>query len=453
MMNKKKPSILIVEDERNTRDIMARFLRPDYEVTVAEDGVRGLNLVAKRDFDVVLTDLRMPGVDGMRVLDACCEKQSPPACIMVTAYGSVESAVEAMRAGAFDFITKPVNFDRLEVLLNRAVESRALKSENRELKRRLGEPSRAERLLGQSAAMRPVLEFIKQTAPSRATILVTGESGTGKELVAEAIHKLSGRQGRFVPVHCAALPANLLESELFGHEKGAFTGAVGERKGRFELADGGTLFLDEIGEIDASVQVKLLRALETRSFERVGGMDTIATDTRVVAATNRDLRAMVDAGEFREDLFYRLDVLNLRLPPLRERQEAIPLMVAGFIDEFASDNGKTIKGISEAALAALCAYEWPGNVRELRNCVERMVILCRGDSLELENVPINIREKSSPGLRGKMLDFSSLDIESNERLLIMKALDESGGNRTKAAEKLGISRRTLHRKLNSYGIG
>lgn len=452
-MNKSdKPTLLIAEDERNTRDILLRFLRQEYEVTLAEDGERALNILKKNNFDLVMTDLRMPGADGMDILRTALKKDPSPACIVVTAYGSIENAVEAMREGAFDFVTKPLNFDRLEILLKRAVESRQLKEENRELKKRLDKSFGVESIIGKSLAMAELLETVKQVAPSRSTVLITGESGTGKEVIAQTIHQLSGRGGKFIPVHCAALPDNLLESELFGHEKGAFTGAIDQKKGRFELADGGTLFLDEIGEIDAPVQVKLLRALETRSFERLGGMETLTTDTRVIAATNRDLRKMVEQGDFREDLFYRLDVVSIHLPPLRERQEDIPLFVKHFLDLFSKENNKAIHSISENAVAALCAYDWPGNIRELRNCIERMVVLARGNSLELENVPLNIREKSTPGLREKIFSADTLEIEKNEKMLIMKALEECRGNRTKAAEKLGISRRTLHRKLHSLNI-
>jgi DNA-binding NtrC family response regulator len=452
MKKNNKPEILIVDDERNTREIMGRFLRANYNVTLAEDGTIGLNILKHNDFDIVLTDLRMPGADGMEVLKAVLEKKSPPPCIMITAYGSVESAVEAMKAGAFDFVTKPVNFDRLELLISRAVESRKLKEENQRLRKRLNRDFGLERIIGKSMQMGDVLETVKQVAPSRTTVLITGESGTGKELIAQALHQLSGRKGKFIPVHCAALPANLLESELFGHEKGAFTGAVEQKKGRFELADKGTLFLDEIGEIDLSVQVKLLRALETRSIERVGGVDSIALDTRIIAATNRDLRAMVEEGTFREDLFYRLDVVTVEMPPLKDRQDDIPLLVKNFIDEFSAENDKNISSISEDALAALCAYEWPGNIRELRNCIERMVVLSRSDLLELDNIPMNIREKSSPGISRKILSSPSCDLDRNEKMLIIRALEESGGNRTKAAEKLGISRRTLHRKLKTYNL-
>ena len=306
-------------------------------------------------------------------------------------------------------------------------------------------------MIGNSAKMKNIIETVEQVAPTRTTVLITGESGTGKELVAQAIHQCSGRTGKFVPVHCSALPDNLIESELFGHERGAFTGAVEMRKGRFELAEGGTIFLDEIGEIPLHIQVKLLRVLENRAFERIGGSETIITDARVVAATNRDLKKMVEEGTFREDLFYRLDVVSLEIPPLRERKEDIPLLVKHYLDVFNKENGKDI-GITETAMASLCAYAWPGNIRELRNCVERMVVLCRGKMIDLENVPVDIREGVTPGIAKTVLSQPSCDLECNEKMLIERALNECGGNRTKAAEKLGISRRTLHRKLHTYNL-
>ena len=443
-------SILIIDDERGTREAMGKFLRPDYDVTLAEDGEKGINLLNRNHYDLILSDIRMePGPSGLDVLAASLKLSPPPPCILFTAYGSIETAVEAVKQGAFDFVTKPVNFDRLEIIIRRALESVSLKEENTELKRKLGSSFGVKGMIGNSAKMKNIIETVEQVAPTRTTVLITGESGTGKELVAQAIHQCSGRTGKFVPVHCSALPDNLIESELFGHERGAFTGAVEMRKGRFELAEGGTIFLDEIGEIPLHIQVKLLRVLENRAFERIGGSETIITDARVVAATNRDLKKMVEEGTFREDLFYRLDVVSLEIPPLRERKEDIPLLVKHYLDVFNKENGKDI-GITETAMASICAYAWPGNIRELRNCVERMVVLCRGKMIDLENVPVDIREGVSPGIAKTVLSQPSCDLECNEKMLIERALNECGGNRTKAAEKLGISRRTLHRKLHTY---
>lgn len=445
-------SILIIDDERGTREAMGKFLRLDYDVTLAEDGEKGINLLNRNHYDLILSDIRMePGPSGLDVLAASLKLSPPPPCILFTAYGSIETAVEAVKQGAFDFVTKPVNFDRLEIIIRRALESVSLKEENTELKRKLGSSFGVKGMIGNSAKMKNIIETIEQVAPTRTTVLITGESGTGKELVAQAIHQCSGRTGKFVPVHCSALPDNLIESELFGHERGAFTGAVEMRKGRFELAEGGTIFLDEIGEIPLHIQVKLLRVLENRSFERIGGSETIVTDARVVAATNRDLKKMVEEGTFREDLFYRLDVVSLEIPPLRERKEDIPLLVKHYLDVFNKENGKDI-GITETAMASLCAYAWPGNIRELRNCVERMVVLCRGKMIELENVPVDVREGVTPGIAKTVLAQPSCDLECNEKMLIERALNECKGNRTKAAEKLGISRRTLHRKLHTYNL-
>ncbi len=445
-------SILIIDDERGTREAMGKFLRLDYDITLAEDGEKGINLLNRNHYDLILSDIRMePGPSGLDVLAASLKLTPPPPCILFTAYGSIETAVEAVKQGAFDFVTKPVNFDRLEIIIRRALESVSLKEENTELKRKLGSSFGVKGMIGNSAKMKNIIETIEQVAPTRTTVLITGESGTGKELVAQAIHQCSRRTGKFVPVHCSALPDNLIESELFGHERGAFTGAVEMRKGRFELAEGGTIFLDEIGEIPLHIQVKLLRVLESRSFERIGGSETIVTDARVVAATNRDLKKMVEEGTFREDLFYRLDVVSLEIPPLRERKEDIPLLVKHYLDVFNKENGKDI-GITETAMASLCAYAWPGNIRELRNCVERMVVLCRGKMIELENVPVDVREGVTPGIAKTVLAQPSCDLECNEKMLIERALNECKGNRTKAAEKLGISRRTLHRKLHTYNL-
>ncbi len=445
-------SILIIDDERGTREAMGKFLRPDYDVTLAEDGEIGINLINRNHYDLILSDICMePGPSGLNVLETALKRTPSPPCILFTAYGSIETAVDAVKKGAFDFVTKPVNFDRLEIIIRRALESVRLKEENTELKRRLGSSFGIKGMIGNSTKMKNIIETIEQVAPTRTTVMITGESGTGKELVAQAIHQCSGRTGKFVPVHCAALPENLLESELFGHERGAFTGAVEMRKGRFELAAGGTIFLDEISEIPLHIQVKLLRVLENRAFERIGGTETIVTDARVVAATNRDLRAMVERGEFREDLFYRLNVVSLEIPPLRERRDDIPLLVKHYLDLFTKENGKDI-GITEAAMASLCAYSWPGNIRELRNCVERMVVLCRGKMIDIDNVPVDIREGVTPGIAKTVLAQPSCDLECNEKILIERALNECRGNRTKAAEKLGISRRTLHRKLHTYNL-
>ena len=445
----KKPIVLIVDDEKNSREGLARALQGGYEVLLAENGMKALDVLGAQPVDVLLSDVRMPGMDGLTLLQRAMARTPQPLCIMLTAYGSIELAVEAMRRGAYDFMTKPIDLDRLDLVLKRALRSRALEMENRSLREQLESKYGLEHIIGQSPSMQEVFDTIRQVAPSRATVLIQGESGTGKELVAHALHQLSPRnKGPFVAVHCAALSTTLLESELFGHEKGAFTGAAERRRGRFELADGGTLFLDEIGEIDAALQVKILRVLEERRFERVGGQETIDVDVRLVAATNRNLKKLVEEGKFREDLFYRLDVVTVTMPPLRERPGDLPLLVQHFIQSLARENEKKIDGITPDAMQALAAHEWPGNVRELRNAVERMVVLARGDRLTLRDLPPNLREGAPAAApRG-----GALSLEANEKQMIVRALKAHDGNVTKAAADLGISRRTLHRKLNEYGL-
>ena len=458
-----KPFVLVVDDDKNTRDGLQRALRRQYEVLVAESGERALELLDAQDIDVVLSDVRMPGMDGITLLQRVLARYPGTICILLTAYGNVETAVEAMKRGAYDFLMKPVNLDHLDLLLQRALRSRDVESENLNLREQLDRKYGLDNLIGASDAMQAVFDTIQQAAPTQATVLIQGESGTGKELVAHAIHRLSSRSnGPFVAVHCAALSQNLLESELFGHEKGAFTGAANRRKGRFELADGGTLFLDEVSEIDTAVQVKLLRVLEEHAFERVGGADTLDVDIRLITATNRDLRQLAEEGKFREDLFFRLDVITIHLPPLRERPGDVPLLCDHFLKECAAKNGKELDGFTQDAINMLAAYQWPGNVRELRNTIEKMVVLARGSRLTARDVPGNIREEvrgrlpvaRAAGDRASQDDGLSVlgadSLADAERQMIEAALSKHGGNRTKAAEDLGISRRTLHRKLKQY---
>jgi two-component system response regulator AtoC len=452
MTTNQRPVVLIVDDEKNSREGLARALRRSYDVLLAEGAQRALNLLKETPVDVVLSDVRMPGLDGMTLLRRALTKTPPPIVILLTAYGTIEMAVEAMKQGAYDFLPKPVDLDRLDILLQRALRERAMEAENRRLHEQLNSRFGLDEIIGQSAAMQEVFDTIRQVAPTRATVLIQGESGTGKELVARAIHRLSPRnRGPFVAVHCAALSQNLLESELFGHEKGAFTGAVEQRRGRFELADGGTLFLDEIGEIDPSIQVKILRVLEERRFERVGGQETLEVDVRLVAATNRDLKKMVTDGKFREDLFYRLYVVVVQLPPLRERASDIPLLIDHFIKQFAQSHAKPVDGITSEAVELLSAYSWPGNVRELKNVIERMVVLSKGGKLSARDIPGGIKE-SGARPQGILAAADDLTLEEAEKRLIIRALRVHDGNVTKAAEQLGISRRTLHRKINQYRL-
>ena len=442
--------ILIVDDDKATREGLTLALGRDHAVLTAADAEAALRALTGNAVDLVLTDLRMPGRDGLSLLRDIIASHPGLPVILLSAYGSVESAVEAMRDGAVDFLTKPVNLDHLELVVRRALRQKNLERQNARLRAQLAGRTAIDRIIGSSEAMLAVRERIEQVAPTPATVLIQGPSGTGKELVARALHALSPRADKpFVAVHCAALAPSLLESELFGHVKGAFTGATEDRKGRFEIADGGTLFLDEISEIDLATQVKLLRVLETRTVEPVGSATPIPVDIRLVAATNRDLRAWVEAGKFREDLYFRLNVVDINLPPLRERQGDLPLLCDAFVREFNPQLGRSILGIAPDAMAALAAYPWPGNVRELRNAIERMMVLAHSDHLTLEDVPGNIREgRAAP----PAAETQPIPAEPEEAALIRRALFETHGNRTAAAKRLGIPLRTLYRRIKAYGL-
>ena len=446
-MTPAKPSLLIVDDEKNTREALRRVLEEHFEIFTAAELEGATKLLESEKMDAVLTDLRLGHESGLSVLDRCLRLAHRPPCVVMTAYGSVESAVEAMRKGAYDYVTKPLDLERVQILLRRAVRTAKVEAENAKLRQELDRTHGLERILGASPAMQAVLEKVRQVADSRANVLLEGESGTGKEMVARAIHGLSSRrQGPFVAVHCAALSPQLLESELFGHEKGSFTGAVEKRIGRFEQADGGTLFLDEIGEIDAATQVKLLRALGERTIERVGGNKTIEVDVRLVAATHRNLEAMVREGKFREDLFFRIRVVQIHLPPLRERPEDIPILAEHFRREYVRENDKGDLKFSPVAMRALQSCRWSGNVRELRTAVEHGVVLARGKEIQPGDLPEYVQE----GARGAVPDVSkggSFRLLEMERQAIQLALQKTGNNITEAAKLLGISRRTLHRKL------
>lgn len=449
------PTILIVDDEKHTREGLRASLEDSFEVYISADIGGALGVLERETVDLVLTDLRLGGEDGMTLVEKALALPHPPIVIMMTAYGSVDAAVEAMKRGAYDFVTKPLNIDRVELLIQKALRSRKLEKEVVELKQQVERRYGLERLIGESLPMDDVFETIKQVAPTRATVLIQGESGTGKELAAQAIHALSGRpKQKFVAVHCAALSAQLLESELFGHERGAFTGAVERRIGRFEQANGGTIFLDEIGEIDSATQVKLLRVLgEDRTFERVGGNAPIKVDVRLVAATNKNLAKLVEEGKFRDDLFFRLSVVQVTMPPLRQRKEDIPLLVRAFLKQFAEENGKPVPEMTPEAMDALLRYDWPGNVRKLRNVVENCVVMTSGPKIGLRNIPSEVRDASNGGGTLASSKFippkgSKYNLHETEHRLILQALEETGGNVTQAAKKLGISRRTLHRKIN-----
>lgn len=535
-------SLLIVDDEKHTREGLLAAFEDTYEVTTARDADEAFRLLESEPFDIVLTDLRMAGKSGLKVIDKAVSLNPAPVVIMMTAYGNVETAVEAMKRGAYDFVTKPLNLEKLEIMIKRALQSRATEAQVQVLHERLDKKFNFEGIIGNSPALQRVLEQVRQVAPSKATVMLYGETGTGKELIAQMIHQNSPRaRAPFVPVHCAAIPANLLESELFGYEKGAFTGATERRIGRFEAADKGTLFLDEIGEIDSPTQVKLLRFLETRSFERLGSLKTHHVDVRLVCATNRDLRTMSDRGTFREDLYYRLNVVPIHLPPLRARADDIPQLLHHFIEEFAQENALPAPKLSAGAVRVLQQYRWPGNIRELRNFCENAVVMHQGGTTIREQdleprfalqpagagdprltQPATPRHtgagelspangtgsrtpdghndahrdgttaanhqrdstadhygehtatgsplsggtvRHSPNAADARFYYGSQDAtsnapnaphstdsagfsrEENEKQLLRKALREARGNRTRAAQLMGISRRTLHRKL------
>jgi len=441
-----KFKLLIVDDEKNIREGLAASLEMDgYSTVCAAGGEEGWKLFGKGDIDLVITDLRMPGMDGEELMRRILAETPGLPVIILTGHGTVESAVNAMREGAWDFLTKPVNLDRLSLLVKRALENRELVLRSRAMEADLERGRLFENMIGKSAVMRKVFDTVSRVAPSKASVLITGESGVGKELVADAIHELSPRKGKpMIKVHCAALSPGVLESELFGHEKGAFTGAVSRRRGRFELANEGTLFLDEIGEIDQNIQIKLLRVLQEHEFERVGGEETVETDVRIIAATNKNLKEEIEKGNFREDLYFRLNVVNINVPPLRDRKDDIPVLAAGFLREIAAENGKNIEGIHEKAYSRLYAYDWPGNIRELRNCIESAVVMCRTNFIAEDDLSPALQ---SSGDESWVRIPPDISLQEAEQLIIRAAVNFHKGNKSKAAETLGIGRKTLHRKL------
>jgi two-component system response regulator HydG len=444
-----RPRILVVDDEQSTREALGVLLRQDgFEVALASSGEEALKQLSREAPDVLITDLRMPGMDGVTLLERAREHFPDLIVFLMTAYADVETGIRAMQAGAEDYLTKPLRIEELIVILGRALERRHLRREAAELRARLGEKLHFANIVGASPAMQQVFHTIERVAQTRATVLVTGESGTGKELVAQAIHDRSPRaRAPFIKLHCAALAETLLESELFGHEKGSFTGALARREGHFKNADGGTLFLDEIGEISPATQVKLLRFLQERAFERVGGNETIHVDVRIIAATNRDLAKAVAEGHFREDLYYRLNVVNLEMPPLRARPEDVLTLATHFLARFAKENGKTIDGFAPQAVARLETSTWPGNVRELENVIERAVVLCDTPRVTLEHLPI------APVAAGRSsLQLPGATLEELERQAILSTLELAGGSTSRAAKMLGISVRKIQYRLQEYGL-
>ncbi len=450
-----KERVLIVDDETNARGALCTLLREEgYEVSEAADGEQALGVLEELAPALVLSDVRMPKVDGLALLERARAQGSDALFVMMTAFGTIESAVRAMKAGAENYLVKPLDADAVLVFVQKALEKRRLLREADSLRARVRERFKLEGMVGESSELRSVYEVVRQAAPTRATMLVLGESGTGKELIAQALHETSPRaQKPFIKVSCAALSDTLLESELFGHEKGSFTGAAARREGRFELADGGTLFLDEIGEISHATQVKLLRALQQREFERVGGTQTIKVDVRVVAATNRDLAAEVKAGRFREDLYYRLNVVAVTLPPLRRRKSDIPALVSHFVERAAAEYGKTIRGVAPGFLNALLAHDWPGNVRELQNAVERAVVLCKGEELTGDDLPPSLSGPRPDARREGSSLIPGATLHEIEREAILRTLELTQGSTSRAAELLGISPRKIQYRLKEYSSG
>ncbi|HSU54962.1 MAG TPA: sigma-54 dependent transcriptional regulator [Candidatus Dormibacteraeota bacterium] len=449
-----EPTLLIVDDEKTTREGLRDALDDKYDVYLAEDAKSALELLEQEHFDVVLTDFRLPSEDGMTLIKRAKSLPKPPICILMTAYGSEELAVQAMKEGADDYIAKGrLQIDELEMRIARSLRQQKLEVENVSLRQQLDSKFQVEHVVGESEAMKQVLDTVQQVAPLRTTVLLQGESGTGKEMIAKTIHQMSPRARQpMVTVHCAALSPTLLESELFGHEKGAFTGAHERHVGWVEKAQGGTLFLDEIGEIDAMLQIKLLRFLGERSFSRVGSTKTLEADVRLIAATNKNLEEQVKAGNFREDLFFRLNVVPIWLPALRQRPEDIPLLAQAFLKEFAKEHQKPVQGFTADAQDLLLRYNWPGNVRELRAAIEHALVFCRGDKLGARDLPPAVRNLPSGPAAAPAPTVLPMNVQEAEKELIIRALKETGGNRTMAAKRLGMSRRTLHRKLAGYQL-
>jgi len=445
-----KPSILIVDDEKSIRDNLAKYLSVDYTAYTAANGTEAIReLTANSDIEVVLSDMKMPGMDGLELLQKIREDSRDVVVILITGFSTIESAVDAMRRGAYDYLTKPIDLNKLEITIKNAIENKKLRSENILLKQRIREKIDATALVGKSEGIRNILGLVDRVSSTKATVLIQGESGTGKELVANVIHYNSlVADGPFIKVNCSALAEGVLESELFGHEKGAFTGALYMKKGRFELADGGTLFLDEIGDLPPSIQIKLLRFLQESEFERVGGTRTLKVDVRIISATNKNLEQLVKEEKFRDDLFYRLKVVTIDVPPLRERVEDIQPLLDYHLRRFTEIHNKQIKGISREAMKLIKSYSWPGNIRELMNCIESAVVMSIRDVIDVDSLPpfmiIGQKDQSSGKVVRNLFDI--------EKKAILEALDKSRGNKAEAARTLGIGLRTLYRKLTQYGV-
>jgi two-component system response regulator HydG len=453
---KKENTVLVVDDDQAHRTMLKTLLSGwGYKIAEADDGQVAIEKVHEQAYDLILMDIRMIKVSGLKALDGIKAYNPAIPVIIMTAYSSVETAVEALKKGAYDYLTKPLDFDELRLVMERAMDHSQLREENRLLRESLGKNFDRQHIIGRSAAMVRLLETVAHVAPSEATVLITGDSGTGKELIAGAIHFNSTRkEGPFVKMNCAAITETLLESELFGHEKGAFTGAHRRKEGRFRQADGGSIFLDEVSEMSLAMQVRLLRALQEREVTRVGGEEVIKVDVRVIAATNKDLIRQIESGRFREDLYYRLNVVTLNVPPMKERKEDIPLLAQHYLNMFAEKNRKQIKGFTPQALDQLLNYDWPGNVRELMNAVERAVVLSGSEYLDEQDLPLGIEVEVSAqeGIPSDHTVAADLPLEDVERVTIIRTLESTEGNKSEAARRLGITRKTLHKKLKKYGM-
>jgi len=446
-----KAKLLIVDDEKNIREGLKKALLVDgYDIDLASNGKDALEKIEEGYIDLVITDLKMPMISGEELVKGAIKSNPNLPIIILTGHGTIENAVDVMRNGAYDFITKPFNIDKLSLIVKRALENSLLKRQNRELLNQLKKKYSFDKIIGKSSPMKKLFETIELVAPSRANVVIYGESGTGKEMIADAIHHNSPRRDKpYIKVHCAALPESLLESELFGHEKGSFTGAIARKRGRFELANLGTIFLDEIGEISLQTQVKLLRVIQEREFERVGGEEQIKVDVRIISASNKDLIEEIARGNFREDLYYRLNVVAIKVPPIRERKDDIPLMVHKFIEEFSKENNKEIEGITNGAIQALMSYRWPGNVRELRNVIESVIVLTKSKIISEQDLPAYVLTKDEKAYLKLPVDIS---LAEAEKKVVLFTLENTKGNKKRASEILKIGRKTLHRKLAEYKI-
>jgi len=451
------PTILIVEDEpKMLRLLQLNLSEEGYSIHTAADAETGLRTLRQEKIDLVVTDLRLPGMDGLEFLQAVKRVDARIPVIVMTAYGTVETAVEAMKAGASDYVLKPFSLEEMKLIVRKELDVHDLREENRSLREALGKRYEFKNIVARSGKMQEVLAMVERVAPTNSTVLLGGESGSGKDLIARAIHQHSRRaSGPFIKINCTAIPENLLESELFGYEKGAFTGAVSSKPGKFELADKGTIFLDEIGDVPGTIQVKLLRVLQDRDFERLGGTKTLKVDVRVVAATNQDLRAALEQGSFREDLYYRLNVVPINIPPLRERKEDIPYLVDHFVERFTRESGKPLRGITPAAQKALMEFHWPGNVRELENIIERAVALSSGDVIDVADIRLDLspmKPGAAPAANAAAFPPEGTTLEQFEDEIIKEALHRAGGNKSQAARLLGLSRNALRYRLSKMGV-